>query len=408
MNCRIGSGQRKSWRAHRETWALFATLVTLVFGAVRTLRAQEPTLDTSPITRQLIPENANPDKSNQKNASDASKLSRPGSFVIAPIPTASPAIGTGATILGGYIFPLRKSDKISPPSIIGGAWVGTDNGTRAWAAATELYFNQDRYHVVSGAAHGHLNYDFYGTGNAAGDAGRKFGLNQSADVFLGEILRRTVWRIFIGPRIWFGTSRLEPQHLAESYPNLPPLGKDFKMRSLGFKIERDTVPNRFYPQEGTTFQLASDFFAKDLGGTFTFQRHRLTFNAYRSFGAEQVVAYNLFGCSTGGAAPFFGKCIFGMQDELRGYPAGRYIDMKMLATQVEYRRTLPWRLGVAVFGGLGEVAPTFSGFNAENILPSAGVGPRVMLSSKYHVNLRADFAWGKNGNTFSMGLGESF
>jgi hypothetical protein len=97
-----------------------------------------------------------------------------------------------------------------------------------------------------------------------------------------------------------------------------------------------------------------------------------------------------------------------MQDELRGYPAGRYIDMKMLATQVEYRRTLPWRLGVAVFGGLGEVAPTFSGFNAENILPSAGVGPRVMLSSKYHVNLRADFAWGKNGNTFSMGLGESF
>jgi hypothetical protein len=51
----------------------------------------------------------------------------------------------------------------------------------------------------------------------------------------------------------------------------------------------------------------------------------------------------------------------------------------------------------AVFGGLGEVAPTLSKFDAENILLSGGVRPRLMLSSKYHVNLRADFAWGKNG-----------
>jgi len=97
-----------------------------------------------------------------------------------------------------------------------------------------------------------------------------------------------------------------------------------------------------------------------------------------------------------------------MQNELRGYPAGRYIDRKMLATQGEYRLVLPWRFGVVVFGGLGEVAPTISSFRADNILGSAGVGPRFSLSTKYHVNLRADFAWGKNGRTFSMGMGEAF
>jgi hypothetical protein len=80
----------------------------------------------------------------------------------------------------------------------------------------------------------------------------------------------------------------------------------------------------------------------------------------------------------------------------------------MLATQVEYRRTLPWRLGVAAFGGIGEVAPTWGKFNTEGILPCGGIGPRFLLSRKYHVNLRADFAWGKTGHTFSMGLGESF
>ena len=75
---------------------------------------------------------------------------------------------------------------------------------------------------------------------------------------------------------------------------------------------------------------------------------------------------------------------------------------------VEYRRVLRWRIGVAAFGGIGEVGPEFAQFDYENLLPSGGLGSRFMLSSKYHVNLRADFAWGKTGNTFSMGLGESF
>lgn len=274
--------------------------------------------------------------------------------------------------------------------------------------AAELYFGQDRYHVISGVAHGDLNYDFYGLGTANGDAGLKFALNQKGDIFFGEALRRTFWQVFIGPRMWFGTSRIEPRHFGEKHPDLPPLGVNLSMRSLGFKMERDTTLNRFYPDSGSLFTFSSDFFARDLGGTFTFQRYRLIFNSYHRFGKKQVVAANLFGCATGGEAPFFGQCIFGMQDELRGYPAGRYIDMKMIASQAEYRLVVPWRLGLAAFGGLGEVASSWGDFTAENLLPSGGIGPRFMLSSKYHVNLRADFAWGKNGNSFSMGIGESF
>jgi hypothetical protein len=42
------------------------------------------------------------------------------------------------------------------------------------------------------------------------------------------------------------------------------------------------------------------------------------------------------------------------------------------------------------------------------LLPGIGFGPRFQLSTQYHVNLRADFAQGKNGRTFSMGLAEAF
>lgn len=390
MRSKCVSKRIRYWRPFCQTCAASVALAVFAVCTVDAAVSQEPSLDTSPV------------KTNNRDSS------RSGSFVVAPIPTASPAVGNGLTLLGGYIFPLGKSDKVSPPSILGGAWVGTDNGTRAWVAAAELYFAQDRYHVVSGVAHGDLNYEFYGTGTAAGDAGRKFDLNQTGDVVFAEAMRRTIASIFIGPRLWFGSTRIAPQHPGETHPGLPPFQVDFSMRSLGFKIERDTRDNRFYPEKGTMLTFGSDFFAKDLGGSFTFQRYRLTFNDYRSLSKKQVLAYNLFGCSTGGDAPFFGQCIFGMGDELRGYPAGRYIDRKMFAAQLEYRRTLPWRLGVAAFGGLGEVAPTFSDFNASSVLPSGGLGPRLTLSNKYHVNLRADFAWGKEGHTFSMGLGESF
>lgn len=362
----------------------------------------------SPAKTADTDDSATPHKDQAGHKTEKKKKPHRGAIVGIPVPTSSPAIGTGVTIMGGYIFPLREKDKVSPPSIIGGAVLVTNNGSRGLALGTELYFKEDRYHVLTGIAKGNLNYDFFGTGNNAGNEGRSFALKQTGTVFFGEGLRRIGWDIFVGPRIWWGSSTLSPQHLGESFPDLPPLEVDFQMHALGFKVERDTRPNRFYPVKGTYFLFSADYFAKDLGGTFSFQTYRSTFNAYHSFNPKQVLAYNAFVCSTYGRAPFFGQCIYGMQEELRGYQAGRYIDMKMAATQLEFRQVLPWRFGVVAFGGLGEVGPSFTSFNCANLLPGIGGGVRFNLSKEYHVNLRADIAQGKNGPTFSMGLGEAF
>jgi len=401
----------RSWRfRHWRTAFLFVGLIIRFEGAARAQQPQPQIPSTTQSSSsqtdvKIEPQGAQPGL--DPNKAEAAQ-SRHGSFVGAPIPNSSPAIGSGVTLLSGYIFPINKGDNVSPPSVVGGAGLITDNGTRAWVIGTELYFKQDRYHVLTGYAHGGLNYDFYGTGTIAGNAGLKFGIKQDASVFFAEALRRMFWRIFIGPRIWFGSSTLASQQSGANHPELPPLDVKFNMRAMGFKVERDTTPNRFYPVKGTALQFGADFFSKGLGGTFTFQTYRLTFNAYHSFDKKQVLAYNIFVCATGGRAPFFGQCIFGMQNELRGYPAGRYIDQKMIATQAEYRLVLPWRFGVVAFAGLGEVAPSFSDFNGQNLLGSIGGGARFNLSSKYHVNLRADIAQGKNGHTFSMGLGEAF
>ena len=79
------------------------------------------------------------DGSAQQSASTGNKQAG-GSFVIAPLPISSPALGSGIVPVLAYIFPLDKGDKTSPPSVVGTAGLVTNNGTRAFVLAGELYF----------------------------------------------------------------------------------------------------------------------------------------------------------------------------------------------------------------------------------------------------------------------------
>jgi hypothetical protein len=146
-----------------------------------------------------------------------------------------------------------------------------------------------------------------------------------------------------------------------------------------------------------------------LGSKYSFETYKLNFNKYWNLAQNQVLASGSFVCFAGGEPPFYGNCIYGTNSQLRGYTAGRYLDRYMFGTQLEYRLVLPKRFGLAGFGGLGEVVPGGNQpFRTKNFLPSGGGGVRFELSKKYHVNLRVDFAQGKDTHTWSMGVGEAF
>lgn len=334
-----------------------------------------------------------------------------GAIVAAPLPMVSPALGTGVVPILGYIFPISKTDKVSPPSVVGAGGLITNDGSRGFGLYVDLYFKEDRYEATSLYGHGNLDYNLYGVGTPAGDAGLKLPLDQTGQVYRAEFLRVIKWKFFIGGRFWTGDSlvTLRPTTSTKLPPIPPDIGLHSTLRALGIRMIRDTRPNQFYPTAGMKLEFTSDFFAKDLGSKYSFQAYRITFNKYTTIKPNQVLAYNLFGCFTGGQPPFYGNCIYGTSSELRGYTAGQYIDRHMFATQLEYRLTLPKRIGLAVFAGVGEVVPGASQFfRVNNFLPAVGGGPRYELSSKYHVNLRADFARGKNSWTWAMSVGEAF
>jgi outer membrane protein assembly factor BamA len=348
-----------------------------------------------------------PNGSVRQDASPESKQNG-GSFVIAPLPISSPALGSGIVPVLAYIFPLNRSDKTSPPSLIGAAGLVTDNGTRGFVAAGELYFKQNTYRTTAAFARGDLNYNLYGLGSGASQT--KLPLNQTGQVLFAEFLRCLGWKFFLGPRFFWGSSRITLRSANLGMAPLPPdVGLHTALTAVGFRLQRDTRSNRFYPTGGTLLDFTSDFFSQGLGSKYSFQSYKFTFNKYWNVAKQQVLAYNGFACFTGGQPPFYGNCIYGTDSELRGYIAGRYLDRYMVATQLEYRLALPKRFGVVGFGGLGEVVPGGNQlFRTKNFLPSGGAGARFQLSKKYHVNLRVDFAQGKDSHTWSIGVGEAF
>ena len=291
-----------------------------------------------------------------------------GAIVVAPLPISSPAIGSGIVPVLGYIFPFSTKDKVSPPSTVGVAGLITNNGSRGFVIGAQLFLKENTYEITSGFARGNVDYNIYGNGVAEGV---KLPLNQTGEAFMLEVLRRVGWKFFVGPRFITGNSFITIRPNDDmNFPIPPEAGLHTNLRSVGARLTRDTRPNHFYPIGGTFFSFTSDFFSQGLGSKYSFQSYRTQFDKYFSLSTRQVLAYDAYFCATGGQPPFYGNCIYGANNELRGYTAGRYFTRYALATQLEYRLVLPWRFGLVAFGGVGGTIP-----GGKPIVAAGPVGP---------------------------------
>ena len=93
---------------------------------------------------------------------------------------------------------------------------------------------------------------------------------------------------------------------------------------------------------------------------------------------------------------------------LRGYPRYRYRDNHFIGTQIEYRAHLFWRLGIVGFAGVGDVFGSPSDIRLSTLKYSVGSGLRVLVNPAERLNIRFDYAVGKEGGYFYFSVGESF
>ena len=355
--------------------------------------------------------------------SNATNAGKKGEWVIAPIPINSPAIGAGLAWVAGYVTPISKNDKVSPPSMFGAGGLFTNNGSRALAIGTKLYAKEDKYRLTLAGAHASINYDLFGIGKLSGDRGLSVPVKLKGAGFFTEPLFRVSKGVYFGARVQYRNLRLSIEDGVENNPpaeiaDIVDATRDNLSRqktvAVGPRFQWDTRDDKFYPRHGVLLDTGIDFFAKAIGSEFTYQYYKAAFNKYIGLGDHQVIAMRGMGCAAeGDQVPIYDLCLFGFQNDLRGYTAGRYQDRRMFATQGEYRFTIPkqgfvGRFGMVAFAGIGGVAPKFTEVGFSDILPAGGGGIRFRLTNKNPINFRIDYGVGKTGGTLIVGVAEAF
>ena len=176
-------------------------------------------------------------------------------------------------------------------------------------------------------------------------------VKQTGQLVFGEFLRRTGWKLFLGPRFLWGSSLVTARPgKVETTPLPPDLGLDTTLTALGFRVDRDTRPNRFYPIEGTVLDFTADFYRQGLGSKYSFESYKFTFNKYWGLTPNQVLRSGSFARLTGGQPPFYGNRIYGTNSQLRGYTAGRYLSQSLHVCPRSWNIGWPYPRGSALWG----------------------------------------------------------
>ncbi len=305
-----------------------------------------------------------------------------------------------------------QTDANSQPSVLGAGAGYYSSDTWFAGAGGAVNFSEDRWRVSGGLRYLDANYDFYGVGSDAGNNGIGIPINQSASAAFVTVLRRVSANWYIGGGYRYVDSQAG---LNVSLPGNKPIGdilkKGVHIASAGptLAASLDTRDLNMNPRTGSYITIDAIFPSKNFGSDVDYDRVKIKANRYWPTTETITLAGRFSLCGASSNTPFFDLCYFGADNDLRGYVVGRYQDLTKFAVQGEVRKQITPRWGGVIFAGVGQVAETFRQMNDDNLLPAAGFGVRWMAAPKNKVNIRADVAWGEDGDAlFYLSIGEAF
>ena len=330
---------------------------------------------------------------------------RRGNWVIAPIPFRNELLGAGLVLGAGYLYGASETDRDARHSIAAAAGMYAEGGSWTALAAHRGYWSGQRRRTTAAIATGELLYDVE---LQLADGDRTLGLRQKFTGVTAEAATR------VGESGWLGlgyrggnTEVAVPISAAELPEEFAP-GTTIEMSSLLLGGELDTRDSDLYPHSGRYAQLEALISRHEFGSDHDYTSLEAEWNSYLPIRDAHVLAWRVAGKIVEGDTPFFAMSWFGSGVDLRGYTPGRYIGESMIAAQAEWRWQATPRWGFVAFGGTGKVSGALGNIDTDSWLPAGGVGVRFRLAKALPLNMRADFAWGRDDSTFSLSIGEAF
>ncbi len=175
---------------------------------------------------------------------------------------------------------------------------------------------------------------------------------------------------------------------------------------LGLAMVYNSRDNDFNAFRGVYARADVMFAPAFLGNRYAFTLAEAVLCHYIPAWKGAIIASRLHSRLTWGNTPWGEMSQLGGSSNMRGYWAGRYNDKCAADVTVELRQHLFKRIGVVVWGGVGEVFPVLGSMFRGHALWNCGVGLRWEF--KHRINVRLDYGFGQNQNGFVFSINEAF
>lgn len=267
---------------------------------------------------------------------------------------------------------------------------GTTKGQLEVNASPDVYLFHGRLHSDVSLVYWNWRAKYYGIGNDSDrDVFSRYDMDRfklSAPIDFGILPPPRARALGFGPYLYFEANRAD-FHRGE-IPE-PKLSGGFRT-GAGFQATVDLRDNVNWPVSGFFAQYRQIFFSEVLGGDANFFSQTVDLRAYAPLFWSTSIALGLYYDMRKGDVPFDMLATLDGTKRFRGVERGLFLDRQSLAAQVEFRKTLFWRLAGTIFFEAGKVGPYFSKLWKNEWHYAPGFGGRLLLNKAEKTYVRGD------------------
>jgi len=373
---------------------------SLLLGVARTLFA-EPSSQAAP---------AAPPSEDATTADVAPSLAladaaQPSSVSTALVPLGSYSPETSVAL--GLMF-VMFTDVKNPgerPSSLETLGIATARRQLLFELQPDKYWDEQRFHLWNKFEYRYYPDRYFGVGNDLPNRP----VSYTKQMLRGRLLfeRRLLGSLWLGG--YSEAMYIDPVYGAAGprFDDVP--GRDGGLAvGVGPQLAWDSRDSALAASEGTLLSLQAITYLHQLGGDYAFWRLVADARQVLGLGGGHVLALRALLVRNSTHVPYYMMAQLGGPDLLRGYYQGRFQDRALSALEFEYRTPFVWRIGAAVFGGVGQVSEDITGLRLHGWHPSMGAGLRLNIARAEKLNLRFDAGVGSDGPALYVGVGEAF
>ena len=193
--------------------------------------------------------------------------------------------------------------------------------------------------------------------------------------------------------------------------------RNFSLSGLGPVYTYDSRDVALAASKGSYVDLQVMFNGDFVGSDYNFVRYQVDARHFqRIFSDKTILAVQFLGQFHSGDVPWYGLAgiganlggtLYNNANLMRGIYEQRYRDRQLMTAQAELRQHLFWRIDGAAFLGAGQVGYSVSDYTLGGIHTAGGIGARFNFIRRDRVNLRFDYAFGKDPGLY-FAIGEAF